>query len=152
MNQTATLNHPNLKIRPIHCLVSPKISPSSKFSKNQRIFLFDHSLILRGSQVKLCRHWGLNFHKFSLVQTLYLSFWRLYYCLIYESNVARSAKSWCLNKKQLTLRKDPSCTMKNNSSICFLMIIISKIIVQICSVCKAYLIKYHHVVFHKMLT
>ena len=95
------VNHSNLKIRPIHCLVSPKISPSRKFSKNRRIF---HSLILCGSQVKLCRHWGLNSHKSSLVQTPYLSFWRSYYCLIYQSNAARSAKYQCLNKKQLTQR------------------------------------------------
>ena len=143
----ANLNHPNLKIHPVHCLVSQKYLPTGNFQKTEESSQPD----IAWKPAKFAG-FELNFHKSSLVQTLYLSFWRLYYCLIYESNVARSAKSWCLNKKQLTLRKDPSCTMKNNSSICFLMIIISKIIVQICSVCKAYLIKYHHVVFHKMLT
>ena len=80
---------------------SKNISQQDVF-ENWRIFLLDHSLILHGSQVKLYRNLGLNFHKSSLVQTLYLSFWRLYDCLIYQSNVARSAKHRCLNKKQIT--------------------------------------------------
>ena len=79
---------------------SKNISQQEVFKKQENLSQPD----IVWKQVKLCRHWGLNSHKSSLVQTPYLSFWRSYYCLIYQSNAARSAKYQCLNKKQLTQR------------------------------------------------